>query len=68
MKAVDFSIVVMKYENPNGTVDFKCIDDESLPNIEKIKEMFENKNLYEADGCKILWIKTFSNSMVSRNY
>jgi len=58
----------MKYENPNGLVDFKCIDDESLPNIVKIREMFDNKKLYEADGCKILWIKTFSNSMVSLNY
>lgn len=68
MNILQPSIVIMKYQTPDGLIDFKCLEDESLSDREKLNEMFENKALYEADGCKVIWIRTIPSAHIVQNF
>lgn len=68
MNRLQPSIVIMKYQTPDGLTDFKCLEDESLSDKQKLDEMFENKSVYEADGCKVLWIRTIPSTYIAENF
>ena len=57
-----YSLLHDKYQTPDGLYDFTCLDESDYNKIEDFSEdMDDIITSYQADGCKILWIKEMSN-------
>lgn len=55
----DNSIVIMKYKDPFGVYDFKCLDRWNYEDeVKRLDEMVKIKQKLESLGYEVLWIKT----------
>ncbi len=56
------NVILIKYQTPDGLYDFTCLDESDYSKIEDFTDdMDDIITGYQADGCKILWIKEMSN-------
>ena len=56
------NIILIKYQTPDGLYDFTCLDESDYAKLEDFSEDMDDIIAgYQADGCKILWIKEMSN-------
>ena len=57
-KQISDFLVVIKYRTPDGLYDYKCFDEQDYSSTEELSADLENtKTEYEAEGCKIFWIR-----------
>lgn len=55
-------LIAIKYQTPDGLYDFRCLDESDYKNRKDFQEDIDDIiESYQADGCKILWIREMLN-------